>query len=1542
MDVDTFKLRLATLTYLNKTDVLAYQQRAAMSSNLDNLLREAISVNNARRNKVIIKKTQDFLKNIEDLGLSRRDQSSLTKRIVDTTDLKKLRLRAEKLKKARMRKISSGRQKKLYRFLSGLNIDQSNMNAIISRFKKGENETVLRKNALSLQQKKAGTKVSRERQFLKNALTRTGISQVNQNRLMSQFTPNMNRIRALIDEAKKLKQSKNTQNIELSKLELTKLANTFGVNFSKEIASLNSKNKAEVLKKNIERAGESRRTMSLAQLKEELIRAAKELGVYQQFSSAIINAKTKRELDVVRINVRTAAKNVLFKNADDIPNFSNRIKRTTDFNQLISLKNNIRQVALNKDSAKKQKNIAKLNRNKQDFIAYVQSTTLPPNRKQVFINRMKLNKVDIPKLTQNVETLMKNLNKTQRVKNLDEFEAYIVNLNINKNAYTSKFRNTNISLDQIKKEVNNVVKENAEKKALKEKARKISLNLNVSNLNAARIRYEAEYKKKLKDEKKKLSKLALTANMNGLAEISSIKNLDAIKPMKNRILEGARVSFGNVSTIENIKRAKRVIKNETYAKARANKANKERQVDVKRRSLRMFLNEYKNLTNTEKITFLKKFENGVDIPQIQQNANMYVKEKKLVKQQNAIQKLTAHLTRIGLDPKEQVQFIDRLVTSDEPLNTVKKDADAYFLNVVKKGRDDAKNKLSEGLKKLNLNKSNYDYLMNKYEKTYLPTKDILKEAKTIEGFRKHERWVESEEEFIDYLNTLEIDPKNRRNITSKLNGFYVNFSPLKKAATNLAIKHVNAPRAKNRKDLENYVNKSGLSARVKSMFLRNFNTGVENIKKNVNAFKTEKNNANKTKRDEEFKKYLNTLKFLTNKNKTVVFNRNQANNLNVRRMKEGQFAMEKYLVNNMGLNLTNERVQRIIKNYGEFPYNMNRYTTRAQELKMLSDEKNRLRQRIKGLPNTVPFIQRISNIKNVENVQKIDEKINQAYISILKNELSNMVLNSGMNTEINLKSVSTIEEAEQLRQYIMNMVNAGKKIRDTQLREAIKNLSANNQAIILQSNLPHNTKMKKVSLLKNKQKDKNFINLRNKLYTYMNTELNLNVTDRNAILKEFNTTGNLNTMRAKAKQLKNTRDLEKIASNRKKVEKIIEPLDLTNANKKSILQNFNANPGKVLSFETKAKELKKKRLNEKRGNERNELVQYLSSLKLSNGNVKSILDAFDSNPEQKLSKSKIDASNIRVQRNREKLTGVMNNLVLKNSNRKQLLINFKNKPSAVNALISRAKQINSKTRGETKIQKELRNYIASLKLGDRGAKLLKKVNSSLTPQIAAAIKSRADKARAEADAVIARKKRGEIKKYVNSTNLNQSVKNSFTTSVRLNTNVNALKRKIQETVKNIKSAKSKPAKLKTELKVFLDTLNLNDTEKKSLLNGVTGSTKSIKPFKSRAMKIVKGKKTAEITQGIRESQKKKRDKTMKVREQSRKINTVKLQRGIYHIKKVIPTLPLNSKLKDTFMRRVNQSRGNLNRIKYDIGVIISKKSIPLKNKQTLINKLTPK
>jgi len=219
----------------------------------------------------------------------------------------------------------------------------------------------------------------------------------------------------------------------------------------------------------------------------------------------------------------------------------------------------------------------------------------------------------------------------------------------------------------------------------------------------------------------------------------------------------------------------------------------------------------------------------------------------------------------------------------------------------------------------------------------------------------------------------------------------------------------------------------------------------------------------------------------------------------------------------------------------------------------------------------------------------------------------------------------------------------------------------------------------------------------------------------------------------------------------------------------------------------------------------------------------------------------------------------MKNLVISGENKKAILKNFRAKPASVNALISKAKQINTKARGQLNLQKRLRNYVVSLRLGENGSKILKKIDKSLTPTTAKAIKAEADRAKAEANAVLIRKKRDEIKKFMNTSNLSEGVKSSFLKGVKLDTNVNTLKRKIQTTIQNLKTQTSRRGKLRTELKVYLNSLDLTNDVKKQLIGSVGDDTKSIESLKRRASQMVRQAQKGRLRREMRRTASKRQE-----------------------------------------------------------------------------------
>lgn len=1397
MDVDTFKIRLTALPFLSKANVASYQQRVQQGRvSPETIFREAVRVNKQRKAREIMKKKRQFRAMIADLDLGFWDRRSLIRLIDDKTVLLRLKARADKLVKIRERENVGERRGRLTKFLSGLKLNQSNKDKLLERFdEEGNSVKVLSQNAVALKKKKDSEAISKDREFLKKSISRIGISQVLQNGIMAKFKPGKAAVRKLIEEAKRLKQNSGKRTIDVKRNELSQLAQKLGVaaNFSKRIAGVDTTEKANALKETIEKTGEKKRVDTLNNEKDRLKKIVKGVGIQGAFSGSIAAIKNQVELNSVKLDIVEASKVALAKLATEknvSSEFSNPISSLVFVDRLVPLKKQIEEAGLRMNATKKQKKFEILTKDKQNFIDFVQKSTLPVNRQQVFINRMSLEKVDIPKLKEDVVALEKNLKNTQRQKDLNELGAYIKYKNVNKTGLINKFKTTNVSLVNIKKEVDTLVQKKknlqSEKNNLAKKAKRISLNLNITNnVKGAREKIENAYRKKIQNNKKELSNFALQANIDALSNLTKITNVNTLNMAKELVKQETKnklyaitasldVSPVLVSKIASINTKQDVKNISQEIKAAIHKRNKNRK-NANRKQVRKVITQTRNLETN----------------------------------QMEINKLVAYLTSIGLEPKQHPYFIEQYVNYGKPINAIKKEADNYYVKLFREYREKQLPKLIENLKKYKLDASNIEHIVNKYTKTYIQPNALLEEAKVINNMRNHERWVEIEEEFIDYLDRLPLKPDNRRKITTALEGYFVNFRPLKKSATNMAIKTKNEPRALGRKELENHINKiGGISRFNKVQFLKNYNRGAAN---------------------------LNTLKSGVENLKGM---KNAQKNIEAKAKVNQKNYFKRYVTNNLGLNTSNEKVQKILNNYNKYPNYIQNHMSEAETLKALANERRRLTNSAKMLPKDERRDKRIQNIKNANDVAQLNSDIADAYVAIIRKEITNMVLQSGVKTNINVGSINSLQKAEETRAKLMTAIEQ-KKTRDySTIQNAVRNMTQENQATLLRNfttqNVPVDKMLKRVAELKQQRAIEAYKNRRSQLYNYMNTQLNMNVEDRKTIMKEFNNTGTLANMINKATKLKNTRVAEKIASNRSKIEKIIEPLELSEADKNTILRNFNTKPGTVLSSETKAKALKKRREDEKRANERAQLSTHLKSLRLSETNMSKILNIFDRTPEKTLTMSKLNATTLRKQRNRESLNDTMKTLILTDAVKTELLKRFRDKPGDLNKLIAKAKQVDAKARKQLDLQKQTRDYIVSLKLGNKDTPILKKITNALTPKIAKTLRSEADKVKRELNAELVEKKRAEIKTFMNKTAITAAMKRTYIVGIKLDTDIDALKRKIQDAERTLKNATGQRGRLRAELRTYLNTLNLTNEERKRIEGSVGAQTKSLTALKRRA------------------------------------------------------------------------------------------------------------
>ena len=1651
MDVNTFKVRLAGLPFLSKSEIQSYQQRVTQGRvDPQTLYREALAVHKNRRNQEIYKKRRELERRIANLPLNEDDLYNLLNIVNDKSNLDDLHDRAKKIVELRKKKDLGKRRAKLSNNLGKIQINQSNKTEILKKFNEGKNTIrTLIENAKKLEKKKTSERISKQRKILRESIKDLGISQSNQLKILQKFKTGKSGVKNLIEEAKKMKTVKVLKGIAGKRAELTELATKLGViqTFAKRIKAVNTNDKADALKDVIEKAGEKKRLAELSNEKDKLVKLAREMGIYDSFAGMISGATTVQSLNVVKLDIVQASKIALSKLSNEknvSSNFSRAISNLRFSNRLIPLKKRIEEAGGQKTQSKKREAADILARNKENFIDFVRKSAIPDNKRRVFINRMRLDDVNIPKLREDVATMEKNVKNTKRNKELNELLAYIKNLNIDKPGFISKFKTTNVPLKNIKNEINDIVKNQAntqvKKNELVKKAKRISYELNITgvknknNINVTNEKLSDAYKKKLQNNKKILSNFALQANIDILNNLSAINDLNKLNNAKvvikkrtkdklRKIAESTgtdQVLLAKINTINTpedvknlTKRMKTVINTQIKNMKVSEKKEKEKENRRRRENMRR---EQEQISKNKEDAYQKEKALMVEKKKLERNA--MAEEQKMIGHQLDMNEIIEYLNELGIEPKDHQYFINQYTTYNKPVNVIKKDANKYYMKLYREYRNKNLPQLVTNLKKLELNQSNIDYIINKYIKTYIESPILLTEAKGIANIRKAEKGIRNDENFAGYVSRLTLKQENRDRIALALDAYFVNFEPLIKSATNSHIKTINNPRAIQRKELENYINTQGLSRVNKLKVMKNFNAGMGNLNVMKSVIANIRNMRN-AKKNIKIKAKLNK----EASNKVALDQKNETNKLNIQRLENAEEQMKRannklkknqkiqfrrYIVN-LGLNASNERVKKLIDNYNKFPNDVQQYQSKAESIKSLNDERVRLLNRTKALPVDEVRNKRIKNIKNVDDVKRMDKNITRGYVDIIRKEISNITLKSQLEFNLNLGKITTVNQAERVRNRLVNAITRKKSVDMMKLQEAIKPMTAENQNMILQKftsqNIPINKMLKRVTELKNKRADEKYKAERASLYIFLDKELNMNVEDRKSILKDFDEVKTLSVMKTKATQLKDKRIRDKIATDRNKIQKILQPLNLSNTDKTAILKNFNTTPGSVILFETKARNIKKKRNDEKRANERSQLVKHMNTLQLSETNTKKILNTFDGTKNKTLTISRLNATDLKKQRNREKLVETMKSLILTNAVKTNILKAFRNNPNRVNTLITRAKQIDSKARSQENLQKETREYIVSLQLGNKNTPILQKINNSLTLNKAQTLRKQAEKIKTEINAEALEKKRSNIRNFANDIQITAGMKRTFIDSVTPTTNIDALKRKIQVAERALKNKKSTRGRLKTELRVYLNTLNLTKEQKDRLEGNVGNNTKNITALKKKAKYIVEAKKTNIIETEMREAKARKNNMTMNARKREQQIKMVKsakafkadqnkkermkskprLEKHLYSLVNVpqkrideylenyingkktiqqittissakdkqfaktkkriailIPKLPMKKEMKNTFNKRLKTKRVDIDELKTNIKNTIVKQMIPAKEKKNLINQLLAK
>ena len=1504
-------LKTTGLSNVNKN--LFLNRARKEGSNVNSLIDEARTLNADIKTQKLTNKQEQFRKILQNYNkLNNTDKEALIASVSETANVNSMRKMADELLQNRIEEKKNVVAQNLLSFLTPLQINQSNKNDFLRRFK-NENVDIntIKSEALKLQEAKGSSKIENLRVRLETRLDEISLNQLNKNAILRKFTNGNRNVDKLIEEAKNLKRQRNTEGLNQAQKEYQSYLNT--------LPGLTNSDKQQLMNNgNMNR----NRAKSLSNQRVTNTKQSERNGFSQFLTELGLNNNDKADM-MAKYNSETLTVNALQRNAQTLKN-----KRVTEqkivnkktlkeYMNLTNLSNDVKaniekrfdanqanlktlQTEINKMVQNTQN--AKLANNKAKFTNYVRTTILSQSNQNAFIRKLNVNTVNVAYLRQEVNAMVSQMVQKQRNKDRDELDEYMKTkglTNENRKTILNKFNvNNKIVLDNLKQEANAVVslkiqeKKNANASELRDYVRDFGLStqevntlvakLNRNSLNSLKTEAERIAKKKF-ENKKNANRRNLNVYMNQIGLRSNNK--------KNVLNRNLPLNEGKVL-------ANQILQMRIQEKREKN-----------RTKLRLYLNNL-NLTNTEKNKYLANFNKNINVNTIKRNANVYVVQKKVTTKIEQLTALKAFLNERGLTVDEQKPFVNRLERNLDNVNAIKKEASNYVIQRSKKERSMRREELIKYLKTLNLDQLDIDQILKQFDNTNTNITVLKGQAKKINNSRKQERRVQDEEEFMNYLNTLEnLSANNKAEITSRLNSDFVSWSALKKSATNLAIKRASNRRKKEEMELTNFMNTLGLNASAKRRLLKNLNNRVKNLgtlKEDARALKKKMNTNRIAIQRNQFSKFLGTL-YLNNSDRNAFleqFNdrttnlntlQKNAKNKEVKTIQEKKDELSVY-ISDLGLEVTDRNL--ILKNYNADPRSVNTLRNKARQIK---------------------------NARNTEKVEEIRRE--------LKEYLNTLDLLNNTNKGKILSTITTLNNGKAEGNRIQEFKRVAKKgVNTTTLRNSIKNLSNEDQSYLLNKfetrNVTLNSVLKEASDLRKKRATEKRSRERNDLYNFVN-RLDMNVSDRNSIMNKFNkTNATINALKNEASKLKNRRTSEKRSTNKQSLTNFLSTLNLSGSNKKSILAKFDSNTNATLtSLRTNAEELVRQRGVEKRLANRQELSKYLTKLGLSNTNMAIVLNKFNTNKMITASDARKEANALLAQRirektavNRESLVNFMNTLSITNVNKAKILKNFDSEAASLNTLKKRATNINTQIMGKANERQELSNYINEL--GINGTPLLQKFNNGRSSL--KRLKQDALKIRKLSNAQSVKTKKEELRVYLKETRLRNTNKQSFLNRVEIDTNMNTIKREVRELNNVLKLRNDELSRKKSELGVYLNTLNnLSSNQRIGLIKKVVNANTNIQPLKNEGNTLNKSTKNKREEQKRLEEEKRTKEEVVKKLKDEAKLE--KHLRGLKH---------LTSKEMEGYMSNFTNNKSTLEDI---IKVSVAKNADNEKDKDMIRN-----
>jgi hypothetical protein len=831
-----------------------------------------------------------------------------------------------------------------------------------------------------------------------------------------------------------------------------------------------------------------------------------------------------------------------------------------------------------------------------------------------------------------------------------------------------------------------------------------------------------------------------------------------------------------------------------------------------------------NLNNTNRNTFVRRMTTD-DFKQIKSEAQIKAGKNGMTNEQ----KMSTFLESLTMNNANKNSFMRRVREEGSNVNALIEEAKSLVSSQKNARISKKKEEFQAMITNLKLNNSDKNALMNQIENT-TNLNTMKNRAQKLVEQRMAEKKEQIASNLASFLTPLKINQSNKNTFLRRFKNENANINSIKSEALALEklalnIKNTNAISNKKQK-LQEVLNKTKLSNVNKDSFLNrlnNKNANMNTIIKEIKALNTVLQQKDKN----SFVKFLNELG-LDNADKSAMISKYESKTLTINALQNNARALKKAKVN-----------RKMLKDYLE-SVSLSNDVKANIERRFNSNEANlnTLRSEINGL------IKKAKNTKLAENKQKFVTNVRSTILSpndqnvFIRRLNTNNVNIPSMRLEVNQMVAKMIEKQKSRDRYELEEYMKTIGLSNTNRNSILGKFDANNKLTVESIKKEANAMLQ---LRKQEQRgtDVDILSVHAK-------KLGLPQKNINSLVSQLERES-LNSLIAQANRMsKNVRD--KRTRERDELYQYINKLNMNVANRNAIMNKFNTTNATVNRLKNEAGEIQKSRRSEKRSS----LREFLDTLELSNSNKRGILNKFNANQSVSLNALRTNAAELVKQRKNKKqlasrleLVKHLNTLDLSESNKGKILKNFNGKVANLNTLKNRASQISAQ-------RKELSNLIREL--GINGTELLKRFDNKVSSLNN--LKANAKKMRNLIQAKSVSNKKDRLRDYMKNTRLTNTNKQSFINRVEVDTNIETIKREIQELNTVLKGKNTELARKKSELSIFLNGLsNLTPDERKMLMTKVVNANTNINSIKNEGQRLnqsVKNKRKArnQITKNV--------------------------------------------------------------------------------------------